>query len=175
MAESTSPDTPNFATSFATEPIRTRTRWVPPEWIDYNGHMNVAYYTLAFDQAADEAFDQLGIGEELVRNHRMGPMALQSQVHFLGELLEGTAFHCELQLLDADQKRVHYFMTMFNGETGQPAATYESLSMNVDLEARRSTPYPEAVMARIEGMMAAHRGLARPDQAGRTLGIRRKG
>ena len=26
-------------------PIRTRARKVPPEWIDYNGHMNVAYYT----------------------------------------------------------------------------------------------------------------------------------
>ena len=26
------------------------------DWIDYNGHMNVAYYTLAFDRAIDLFF-----------------------------------------------------------------------------------------------------------------------
>ena len=33
-------------------PIRTRARRVPAEWIDYNCHMNVAYYTMAFDNAS---------------------------------------------------------------------------------------------------------------------------
>lgn len=156
------------------KPIRTSTRHVPADWIDYNGHMNVAYYTMAFDQAADEIFEGvLGIGENLVREHRMGPMALQTQIHYLGELLEGGAFHCELQLLDADRKRVHFFMTMINGETGEPAATYESLTMNVDLEARRSAPYPDAARERIERLMAAHADLPRPPQAGNRLGIRR--
>ncbi|MDH3666285.1 MAG: thioesterase family protein [Paracoccaceae bacterium] len=154
-------------------PIRTTTRHVPPEWIDYNGHMNVAYYTMAFDQAADEIFEGvLKIGENLVREHRMGPMALQTQIHYLGELLEGGAFHCEFQVLDADPKRVHFFMTMINGETGQPAATYESLTMNVDLEARRSAPYPDAAQERIQRLTAAHAGLPRPAQAGNRLGIR---
>src|SRR3546814_11135356 len=35
---------------------------VLPEWIDYNGHMNVDYYLLAFDQATDLFFDHLGLG-----------------------------------------------------------------------------------------------------------------
>jgi len=34
-------------------PYKTRNQKVLPEWIDYNGHMNVAYYTLAFDKALD--------------------------------------------------------------------------------------------------------------------------
>jgi acyl-CoA thioester hydrolase len=96
-------------------PIRTRPRRVPAEWIDYNGHMNVAYYTLAFDQALDEILEErLGIGETLAREGRMGPMALQTQIHYLGELLEGTEFACDFQLLDADAKRIHMFMTMIN-------------------------------------------------------------
>ena len=50
-------------------PIRTSTRTVPPEWIDYNGHMNVAYYTMAFDQAADEILEgYLGVGETLAKS-----------------------------------------------------------------------------------------------------------
>ncbi len=161
-------------TAYEKAPIRTAIRHVPPEWIDYNGHMNVAYYTMAFDQAADEIFEGvLGSGENLVRDHRMGPMALQTQIHYLGELLEGGAFHCEFQVLDADQKRVHFFMTMINGETGEPAATYESLTMNVDLKARRSAPYPDTAHDRIHRLMAAHADLPHPPQAGNRLGIRR--
>ena len=44
-------------------PFRTKNQIVLAEWIDYNGHMNVAYYTLAFDKALDFFFeDVLGIG-----------------------------------------------------------------------------------------------------------------
>ena len=160
---------------FEAAPLRTRDRRVPPEWIDYNGHMNVAYYAMAFDQAVDEILEEsLGVGETLAREQRMGPMALQSQIHYLGELLEGTEFACDFQLLDADPKRIHFFLTMINLESGETAATYESLSMNVDLVARRSAPYPDWAFARIERLRALHATLPRPPQAGNRLGIRRK-
>ena len=48
-------------------PFRSSTQTVEPEWIDYNGHMNVAYYTLAFDRALDELFEALGIGPTAAR------------------------------------------------------------------------------------------------------------
>lgn len=161
--------------SFPPHPVRTRTRTVPPEWIDYNGHMNVAYYLMAIDQSLDEVFDMLGAGEELVKNHRMGPMALVNQTHYLDELLEGQEFACDFQVLDADHKRMHMFVTMQHLTKGTVAATYEGLSLNVDLEARRSADYPPEVAARIAAMRDAHAGLPRPPQAGATIGIRRKG
>jgi len=156
-------------------PIRTRPRRVPAEWIDYNGHMNVAYYTLAFDQAFDEVLDEwIGTGLHLVKAHRMGPMALQTQIHYLGELLEGEEFACDFQILDADPKRMHVFMTMIDLAKGRPAATYETLTMNVDLEARRSAPYPDWAQQRIGRLRTLHAALPRPDLAGNPLGIRRK-
>ena len=39
---------------------------VIPEWIDVNGHMNVAYYVRAFDLAVDEQWIQLGITQEYI-------------------------------------------------------------------------------------------------------------
>ena len=160
---------------FEAAPIRSGTRRVLPEWIDYNGHMNVAYYTLAFDHAVDEILeDHLGIGVTFVRQTRMGPMALQTQIHYMGELVEGAEFVCDFQLLDADAKRIHFFSTMINLQTGEPAATYESLSMNVDLEARRSAPYPDWALERIERLRVLHATLPRPPQVGNTIGIRWK-
>lgn len=161
--------------TYEAEPVRTSVQTVPPAWIDYNDHMNVAFYTMAFDRALDEVYEALGIGETLVRSHRMGPMALQSQVHFIGELVEGTRFCCDFRLLDADAKRTHIFMEMYNLDKDETlAATYESISMNVDLEARRGAPYPPEAFARIERLRDAQAALERPPQAGRTIGIRRK-
>ncbi|MEO1494862.1 MAG: thioesterase family protein [Pseudomonadota bacterium] len=160
--------------TFAPEPIRTTMRSVPAAWIDYNGHMNVAYYVMAIDHALDEVFDMLGLGEDLVKTRRMGPMALVSQIHYMDELLEGQKFACDFQLLDADHKRMHLFVTMHHLDKGTVAATYEGLSLNVDLEARRSADYPAECLARVEALMAAHRDLAPPENAGASIGIRRK-
>jgi len=161
--------------SFEAAPIRTRVRRVPPEWIDYNGHMNVAYYTLAFDNATDEVLEErLGVGVTFVREARQGPMALQTQIHYLDELVEGEEFACDFLLVDADPKRIHFLMTMIKMATGEPAATYESLTMNVDLAARRSAPYPDWAQARIGRLLAAQAALPRPPRLGNRLGIRRK-
>ncbi|MEM1382276.1 MAG: thioesterase family protein [Pseudomonadota bacterium] len=155
--------------------IRTATQRVEPGWIDYNGHMNVAYYTMAFDRALDEVYEALGIGETAAREARQGPMALQSQIFYLAELVEGEAFHGLFQLLDADTKRVHIFCALIRERDEARAATYESLSINVDLAARRASPYPPQAQARIDAMLAGHCTLSRPEEAGRTIGIRRRG
>jgi acyl-CoA thioester hydrolase len=160
-------------------PFRTALQTVQPEWIDYNGHMNVAYYTVGFDSAVDEVYEALGIGPTAAREDRVGPMALQSQVHFTAELLEGQRFDCDVMILDSDAKRVHIFATMWpegaDRAADRPAATYESLSLNVDLEARRAAPYRPEIAARIAAVTAAHGSLPRPPQVGAVIGIRRKG
>ncbi len=43
---------------------------VRPDWIDYNGHMNVAYYVLAFDLAIDALWARIGITDEYIRDTR---------------------------------------------------------------------------------------------------------
>ena len=93
-------------------------------------------------------------------------------IHYLAELVEDDEYVVEVRVLDADAKRAHVFAEMFTGE-GTRAATYESLTLNVDLAARRSAPFPEAAGARLMRLKAAHAGLPRPVEAGAPLGIRR--
>lgn len=149
---------------------------VRPDWIDYNGHMNVAYYLLAFDHACDRMLeDHLGVGESFVAAARMGPYALQSSIHYLAELLEGEAFDFTALLLDCDAKRMHLMLEMRRAKDREVAATYEVLLMNVDLRERRSAPYPDWAQARMARMKEAHACIPRPPQCGKPLGIRRKG
>ena len=157
-------------------PIRIAPRAVPAEWIDYNGHMNVAYYTMAFDQSLDVFLErELGIGERFVASERLGPYALQAHLGYLGELLEGQSFTIEIQLVDADAKRMHVMLVMRNSETGEIAATCEEMLMNVDLKTRKSAPYTDWAQTRIQRLLRDHADLERPVQMGQAIGIRRKG
>jgi acyl-CoA thioester hydrolase len=159
---------------FPNAPIRTHRQTVRPEWIDYNGHMNVAYYTMAFDIGFDDLIENwIGTGESFVARSRLGPMTLQQQVCYLSELVEGEGFHVDTRLVDCDHKRMHVFAEMVS-DSGVLAATMESLGVIVDLDTRKTTEYPDWAVARMERLKAAQAGLPRPKQLGQTIGIRRK-
>lgn len=157
-------------------PVDLPARQVPAEWIDYNGHMNVAYYVMAIDQALDRFLeDELGIGEAHAARVRQGPYALQSHIHYLSELLEGDSFIVSVRMIDCDAKRMHLFIELLNAQGRKLAATCEQVLMNVDLKTRRSTPYPDWAQVRMRAMLAAHKVLEAPVQLGAPIGIRRKG
>ena len=54
---------PAFFAPFVSSPMR-----VEAGWIDYNGHLNMAYYNVLFDRAVDEAYELLGCGARLCRD-----------------------------------------------------------------------------------------------------------
>ncbi|MEL6584708.1 MAG: thioesterase family protein [Pseudomonadota bacterium] len=156
-------------------PCLTPSRQVPPEWIDYNGHMNVAYYTMAVDQAIDVFLEaELGLGESRAARVRQGPYALQSGIRFLDEMLEGEGFFVRIQLIDHDAKRLHIFCELVRERDSVIAATVEQLLMNVDLKERRSALYPAWGQARLAAMLKDHSALGPPDALGAEIGIRRK-
>ena len=51
------------------EPLRVWSTVVPPEWIDYNGHLTEGYYGVAFGQASDEVLVNLGFGPGYLEEH----------------------------------------------------------------------------------------------------------
>ena len=154
-------------------PIEIAGGTVRPEWIDYNGHMNVAYYLLAFDQALDRLYDDIGLGIDYRRATNHSTMTLETHIHYMRELVEAAPMHFTFQLLDYDQKRQHFFGSMHHAEEGFVAATHEWLTIHVDLESRRSAPMPDEKVAIFENLMAAHTSLPQPERAGTVIGIRR--
>ena len=128
-------------------PYKTRNQKVLSEWIDYNGHMNVAYYTLAFDKALDFFFeDVLGIGPSFVEKNKEGPFALKASYNYFSELLEEEIFFVDISILDFDSKRVHLFGQMRKDKSLELSAVFETVLMNMDLSARTVKQYPERVL-----------------------------
>jgi acyl-CoA thioester hydrolase len=154
-------------------PLSLHRTTVQPDWIDFNGHMNVAYYVLAFDQATDKFFDWLGLDAAYRKATNISSFALEHHVVYLREVQVGDPLRFTTQLLDHDAKRVHYFHRMYHESEGYLSATSEQISMHIHLAERRSIVLPPPHDARIEALAAAHATLPRPEQAGRVIGIRR--
>ena len=148
---------------------------VLPEWIDYNGHMNLAYYTVLFDYATDLLFDELGLGLDYRRATRKGTFVAETHNLYERELLVGARVRVATQIVGADTKRLHLAHAMFaldggpNG--GQRAATQELMFLHVDLALRRVSPFPEDLRRRVAACAAAHAALPRPDWVGRRIAM----
>lgn len=152
--------------------VTSETRRVPEAWIDYNGHMNLAYYVMAFDEALDVMLDQeLGVGPSYVKAFNAGPFALQNHVHYLGELLAGEEFFCRFLMLDADAKRLHIAGSMIKLKDQTTVCVMEQILINVDHGTRRSAPYPADIQSRIAALVEEHKPIARPAQIGRPIGL----
>ncbi len=146
------------------EPVR-------PDWIDYNGHMNVAYYVLAFDNATDTFFEAMDFGAVWRKRSNCSFFAVEGHVRYLGELKLGEMIAVSTHLIAADAKRIHYFHTMRNAATGAVAATVEFLSLHVDMASRRAVPFRPDDRQRIDSFARAHAGMPVPEAVGRRIAM----
>lgn len=155
-------------------PFVASTARVEPAWIDYNGHMNMAYYHVLFDRAVDEAFAILGLGPDYVSGRGASYFTAELHTRYLRELTVHTHVRTTVQLVDADDRRVHAYFEIHHLEEGWTAATCEILFVHVNLETRKASPFPDDIRANLDIMRASHGAMPRPAGIGRTIGIRRK-
>lgn len=161
--------------SEAPAPLALHRETVPPAWSDYNGHMNLAYYLLAFDHATDAFFDHIDLGHAYRLKSEHSLFTLEAHVSYARELNEGDAMRFATQLVAFDEKRLHYFHWMYHESLGYLAATNELLSIHVSLATRRASAMPADALERLERLMAEHQHLPRPPELGRVIAVRRKG
>lgn len=147
---------------------------VEPQWIDYNGHLNMAYYNVLFDRAVDEAYELIGIGLDYLKAQGHSTFTAEAHVRYLRELHEGDPVRVTLQLLDYDAKRIHYFEELSHATEGWLSATSENMTLHVDMTSKKVAPFPDSIMRALAAMKAAHAGLPRPQAAGRRIAMPEK-
>ena len=144
---------------------------IEPQWIDYNGHLNVAYYNVLFDRAVDELYELLGLGPAYLERHRHSTMVAESHVRYLRELRDTDPVRVAIQLIDYDAKRVQLFEQLLHAEEGWLSATCETMTLHVDMTAKKVAPFPQSVLDQLVAMKAAHAKLPTPDGVGRRIAM----
>lgn len=145
---------------------------VKSEWLDYNDHLNVAYYVLLFDLGIDAFKAVVGIDLDYIKRKALSTVALESRIAYLAEASLGDELRIDTRVIDFDGKRMHYYQEMFRGE--ELVSAQETLSISFDSKARRSCPFADDIALSYERLFEAQRGLGRPEWVGRVIGIRRK-
>ncbi|WP_299023859.1 thioesterase family protein [uncultured Sulfitobacter sp.] len=155
--------------------FRSSTLTVLPEWIDYNGHLNMAYYSVLMDQCADQAYPLLGFGPDYRDATGCTTYVAEFHICYLRELHEGDRVTSTFHLIDFDAKRFHIFQELWH-EDGWCAATGEALTLHVDQsgETPKVAPMPEAILGKLAAMKETQKDLPMPERAGRKIGIVRK-
>jgi acyl-CoA thioester hydrolase len=168
MLDRTDPE-PAFMAPFVSSVMR-----IEPQWIDYNGHLNVAYYNVLFDRAVDEVYELIGLGPTYLKQHGHSTMVAETHVRYLRELHDGDAVRVSVQLLDNDAKRIQLFEQLLHATENWVSATCESMTLHVDMAAKKVAPFPDSVLRLVERMKAAHAVLPRPESAGRRIAMPEK-
>ncbi len=156
---------------FRPAPFLSSVMQIEPAWIDYNGHLNMAYYNVMFDRAIDELWLQLGIGPGYMKERHGSTFTAECHVRYLREIHLGDPVQVSILLVAADEKRLHTFEELRHATEGWLSATSENMTIHIDMTARKTAPFPSDIRARIEALANAHAAIARPEGIGRKIAM----
>ena len=152
-------------------PFLSSVMQIEPQWIDYNGHLNMAYYNVMFDRAIDELWLQLGIGPTYMKARQGSTFTAECHVRYLREIHLGDPVQVSILLVAADEKRLHTFEEMRHATEGWLSATSENMTIHIDMAARKSAPFPPDIRTRIDRIAKAHFTVPRPEAIGRKIAM----
>ena len=157
-------------TKIAAAPLEIARGYVRPDWIDYNKHMTEGAYVVAIGDASDALFRYIGI-DEAYRAAGHAYYTVESHATYLKEVGAMEPLVYRLQLLGLDAKRLHIFIAMHHGKTGDLLFTCEQMLLHVDTRAGKAAeilPGPEAAL---DAIWQVHRHLPAPAGTGRAISM----
>ena len=138
---------------------------VRPEWIDYNGHMNEAYYVLIFGDATDAFYDHVGLDGTARRRDDVSIYTMEAHIRYLVEAPVGTELRIATRVLDHDAKRLRLHHAMHRARDGVTLAVTELAALHVNKSTLRASPFGAVAAARIAGIAHAQSALAAAEPA----------
>ncbi len=140
--------------------------YVRPEWLDANGHMNLAYYVVVFDRGTDAWLDLAGLGAPY-RDGGFSVFAAETHTIYRQEVRGDAPLHVRSRLVAASGKRLHLMHEM--SSAGSKVALQEVLFIHVDLSTRRAIPLSGHAAARVASLAPSAEWIA-PEWLGRRVG-----
>ncbi len=142
---------------------------VRPEWIDSNGHMNLAYYVVVFDLATDKLYSRLGIGDEYRETTGNSCFTAETHTVYEREMRLGERLLIHTWLLGVDAKRLHYFHELFHADSGKRSAVQELMALHIDMRVRRVTPFPAERRTALQRAVTKYAPTQPPNGTGRRI------
>ena len=154
------------------KPLVIHRESVKKDWVDYNGHMNVAYYVLIFDNATDAFLETAGIDEAYRISTDRSVFVVESHITYDQEVLADSSVEISTFLLNWDEKKLHLFHSMHPAGSEDTLATIEIMLLHVNLTTRKTASIPENIKRHLQTIADQHAHFPRPAKAGRQVTFR---
>ena len=145
---------------------------VKSEWIDMNGHMNVAYYVRAFDLAIDIHWAEIGITSDYIENEQCSTFSVECHITYQNEMKVDEKYRIISNILAYDEKRIHLFQTMFKKGSEETIATAEWMNLHVNLKTRKVCGWPKIVLENLKKVSYSQKEQEWPAEAGKRMNIK---
>ena len=116
------------------------------EWTDYNNHMNLSFYILVFDKAAEKILSKFNMGEEAAIKTKRSTMVVETHTTYNNEVKEDDYVDVYLSYCDHDKKRLHYKLEMYEKSKNVLSATTEVLALYINLDLRKVVEFEKEKM-----------------------------
>ncbi len=153
-------------------PLELVHREIPPDWIDYNGHVHESRYLQLFGDATDALLRLIGVDEAYVAEGH-SYYTVETHLSHLQQLVSGERVRVLTQVLGLDERRLHLFHTLTRSDDEDAVATAEQMLIHVDTVAERAAVVDGPVGVRVAALAAAHAELPVPARVGRQIALHR--
>jgi len=139
---------------------------VPVPFEDANGHLNVRHYTGIASEGLDESLVDLGIPQNWpAQGHAC--FSAEHHLTYLAELLTGDRISSRVRLLGRSERAAHALVYLLDDSHQRLSFVMEEILLHIDMETRRTAPWPQDIAAALDEQAALHSALPwQPDLSG---------
>lgn len=139
-------------------------RQVRDEWIDYNGHLNEAYYISFISDATDELLIEIGMGPDYRSASKCSLFTAESHIRYLGQILPESTVEIRNYIISVDVRKIVSWHEIWSN--GELAATAEQVGVHVDSTTGRACPFPLPIRSTLVRHL-----ISAPEAAGRSISL----
>ncbi len=154
-------------------PLKTLDTKVIEDWIDYNGHLNEAYYLVIFSKATDAIQDHLGMTVDTIHGTGYTLFTVETHIRYLQEIGLGKKVSITTQILEHDNKRLRLFHSMYN-EANELLATAEKMFLSYNLKEEKVVNFSADFAANLAHLVTQQGDMGMPEGAGKGIALKRK-
>ena len=118
------------------------------DWIDYNDHMNMAFYVQCFEESSDFLLEYLGLGYHYAINQDMGVFVVKCDINYKKEIKLREKFIISLESIIIKGKKLILKLIMTNNQN-DIFADYEIVNLNVDLKTKKSVAFDGKIINKL--------------------------
>ena len=121
--------------------VYLKSQKVLSKWVDYNNHLNMAYYIVIFDEAWEVMLAKIKMGAHSAKTSKRSTMVVETHTQYINEVKENEEVDIMLTFFDHDKKRLHLKLEMIEKKSKKLSASMEWISLYIDLNVRKVTEF----------------------------------